>query len=61
MTMSPARRRDGDRDDALECCLKVVERLVLDSILTAGASSDGNACKSIFLFLRRSVGAKQHD
>ena len=53
MTMSPARRRECDRDDALECCLNVVERLVFHLILTDDANSDGNACKSILSFSLR--------
>ena len=46
----PDRRRDCDRDEALKCCVNVVESLVLDSILTDDANSEGNARKSILSF-----------
>ena len=49
----PDRRRDCDRDEALECCLNGVERLVLDCNLSAGANREGNARKSILSFSLR--------
>ena len=49
----PTRSCDCDRDEALKCCVNVVERLVLDSILTDDANSEGNARKSILSFSLR--------
>ena len=58
----PTRYCDCDRDEALKCCLNVVERLIFDRNLTDDANSDGNACKSILSFpLKGIVGAKPHD
>ena len=58
----PTRSCDCDRDEALKCCVNVVERLVLDCNLSAGANREGNARKSILsISLWGIVGAKPHD
>jgi len=43
MTMSPARRRDCVREDAVERCWIVLERAVLHGNLNVDAHSDGDA------------------